>query len=558
MQPIVCTLLLAVLPAYHFMPDTIPARYDVLIHEILADPSPTAGLPEYEFIELKNVSAVAVNLSGWVLKDSSQSITLPAFILQPDSFVVICSRTALPFFSPAIAGSLSLGNEGERLSLYDKGGQLIHSVDYRKDWYGGSIKGNGGWSLEMIDTKWPCAGAENWKASVAAQGGTPGKNNSVAANIMEPSLPALLRVSVTDSVHLQLHFSGMIDSMAAAQAVNYNIDHIQNIRVAFNMVTIQLSTALEKGKIYSLETSAITDCNNRLVSQPAPLYFALPERADSFDLIINEVLFDPPTGAADFAEIYNRSGKAIDLQNLYFASLYNDGTIKQPVPLVKGPFLLLPGQFLAFSTDLDALCRSYSCKGELQKISSLPTLPDNEGVLLLTGADGRIIDALRYSRSWHLGILPTTMGISLERIEPDGLTQDPGNWHSAAATAGYGTPGYENSQRFVSGNALEGFSVEPEVFSPNNDGRQDIAQLKWELPSPGFMAQITVFDVEGRPVRHLAQNQLLGNRGNINWNGLSDAGEVVRPGIYVIFVRIFNMQGRIKTLKLPLVLAGTL
>lgn len=559
MQPIVCTLLLAVLPAYHFMPDPTPARYDVLIHEILADPSPTAGLPDYEFVELKNVSAVAVNLSGWVLKDSSQSITLPAYILQPDSFVVICSRTALPFFSPAIAASsfLSLGNEGERLALYDKSGKLIHAVDYHKDWYAGSIKENGGWSLEMIDTKWPCAGGENWKAAVAAQGGTPGKNNSVTGNIIEPLPPALLRVSVTDSLHLQLHFSGIVDSMTAAQAVNYNIDHIHAIQVSFNMVAIQLSVALERGKIYSLQTAGITDCNNRGVSQPAPLSFALPERADSFDLIINEVLFDPPTGGVDFVEIYNRSGKAIDLQNLYFASRNNDGSIKQPVPLVKGPFLLLPGQFLAFSTDLWALCRTYSCKGELQEISSLPTLPDDEGILLLTGADGRIIDALHYSRTWHLDILPATMGISLERIQPDELTQDPGNWHSAASTAGYGTPGYENSQRFVSGIVLEGFWVEPKVFSPDNDGRQDVVQLKWELPSPGLMAQITIFDAEGRPVRHLAQNELLGNKGNINWNGLSDAGEVVRPGIYVIFVRIFNMQGRIKTLKLPLVLAGT-
>lgn len=555
MQPIVCTLLLAVLPAYHYMPDPIPARYDVLIHEILADPSPTAGLPEFEFIELKNVSAYAVNLSGWVLKDSSTSVTLPAFILQPDSLVVICSRTALSSFSPAIAtsSSLSLGNEGERLSLYNKSGALIHSVEYSKDWYSGSIKGNGGWSLEMKDTRWPCAGSENWKASVATNGGTPGRNNSVAGNIPEPPLPELLRVSVTDSLHLQLHFSGIIDSTSAAQAMAY----MGEITVHFNMISVQLAVPLEKGKIYSLQTSGITDCSNRQISQPLPVSFALPERADSFDLIINEILFDPPAGAADFAEIYNRSHKAIDLQNIYFASVNNDGSVKQAVPLVKGPFLLLPGCWLAFSTDLPALCRSYSCKGALQEIGSLPALPDEEGNLLLIGVDGRIIDALYYKRTWHLSILPATMGISLERVQPDGHTQDPGNWHSAAATAGFATPGYENSQQMVAGNSAEGFSLVSEVFSPNNDGQQDIAQLQWNLVASGSIAEITVFDAAGRAIRHLARNQLLGSKGNINWNGLSDAGQAVRPGIYVIFIRIFNMQGRINTLKLPLVLAGT-
>jgi hypothetical protein len=184
-------------------------------------------------------------------------------------------------------------------------------------------------------------------------------------------------------------------------------------------------------------------------------------------------------------------------------------------------------------------------------------LPDEEGILLLTGTDGRIIDALHYKRSWHLSILPTTMGISLERIQADAPTPDPGNWHSAAATAGFATPGYVNSQQLLAGSGNEGFTITPEVFSPNNDGQQDVTQLQWQLSTPGYMAQITVFDAEGRPVRHLAKNQLLGNRGNINWNGLSDTGEVVRPGIYVIFIRIFNMQGRIKTLKLPLVLTGT-
>ncbi|MRG46743.1 hypothetical protein GFS24_16605 [Chitinophaga sp. SYP-B3965] len=551
MQPIVCVLLLAVLSTY----DPIPARYDVLIHEILADPSPTAGLPEFEFIELKNVSAFPVNLSGWVLKDSSTSVTLPAFILQPDSLVVICSRSALSSFPKALATSsaLSLGNEGERLSLYDKSGRLIHSVEYSKDWYNGSIKGNGGWSLEMIDTQWPCAGSENWKASVASNGGTPGVSNSVAGNIPEPPLPELLRVSVTDSFHLQLHFSGIVDSISAVGALAY----MGTVTVHFNMVAVQLATPLEKGKIYSLQTDRITDCSNRQISQPAPVSYALPEKADSFDLVINEVLFDPPAGAADFAEIYNRSHKAIDLQDIYFASLNNDGSIKQSVPLVKGPFLLLPGAWLAFSTDLPALCRSYSCKGVLQEIGSLPTLPDEEGNLLLVGADGRIIDALYYKRAWHLSILPATMGISLERVQADGHTQDPGNWHSAAATAGFATPGYANSQQMLTGSGLEGFRLTSEVFSPNNDGQQDVAQLQWNLIVPGYIAQITVFDAEGRPVRHLANNQLLGSKGNINWDGLSDAGQAVRPGIYVIFIRIFNMQGRINTLKLPLVLAGT-
>ena len=39
--------------------------YSVVIDEIMADPSPVVGLPNTEFIELKNVSAQAFNLNGW-------------------------------------------------------------------------------------------------------------------------------------------------------------------------------------------------------------------------------------------------------------------------------------------------------------------------------------------------------------------------------------------------------------------------------------------------------------------------------------------------------------
>jgi hypothetical protein len=57
-------LLLALLASAATFAQT-PNRCDVVITKTMADPSPVAGLPNAEFIEIKNVSATAYNLSGW-------------------------------------------------------------------------------------------------------------------------------------------------------------------------------------------------------------------------------------------------------------------------------------------------------------------------------------------------------------------------------------------------------------------------------------------------------------------------------------------------------------
>ncbi len=41
------------------------SRYDILITECLPDPTPSRGLPESEFIELKNCSSHDYNLHNW-------------------------------------------------------------------------------------------------------------------------------------------------------------------------------------------------------------------------------------------------------------------------------------------------------------------------------------------------------------------------------------------------------------------------------------------------------------------------------------------------------------
>ena len=48
-------------------------RYDVVIDELMADPTPQVGLPNNEWIELRNTTTFPINLSGWKISDASST-----------------------------------------------------------------------------------------------------------------------------------------------------------------------------------------------------------------------------------------------------------------------------------------------------------------------------------------------------------------------------------------------------------------------------------------------------------------------------------------------------
>jgi flagellar hook assembly protein FlgD len=145
--------------------------------------------------------------------------------------------------------------------------------------------------------------------------------------------------------------------------------------------------------------------------------------------------------------------------------------------------------------------------------------------------------------------------VSLERIDPDGLSQDENNWHSAASTAGYGTPTYKNSQYKLTQIINAKIEVSPKVFSPDNDGRDDIATINYKTTEPGYVANITIYDANGRPVKYLVRNGTLGLSGYWNWDGLDDKKLKLPSGTYIVFTEIFNLKGKKENFKNVVVLA---
>src|SRR5580765_8306318 len=109
-------------------------RYDVVIDEIMADPTPQVGLPNNEWIELKNTTSAPINLQNWRIGDATgQSGPLPNFTLQPDSFVIVCTGSAVAAMSVSgttisVTSFPSLDNNGDQLFIKAANGKTIHAI----------------------------------------------------------------------------------------------------------------------------------------------------------------------------------------------------------------------------------------------------------------------------------------------------------------------------------------------------------------------------------------------------------------------------------------------
>jgi hypothetical protein len=80
----------------------------------------------------------------------------------------------------------------------------------------------------------------------------------------------------------------------------------------------------------------------------------------------------------------------------------------------------------------------------------------------------------------------------------------------------------------------------PAVFTPNGDGVNDQAAIRYDLTNVGRPApvEILIFDLGGRPVRRLYAAADLSGRFARPWDGRSDEGGLVPPGTYLYRVEL--------------------
>lgn len=544
------------------------AEGDIVISEIMADPTPALGkLPAVEYFELWNKSNKVIALDDLQISNGGTPASLGKGLFLPNTFFILCApENALGFraFGPVVGvpGFPSLTNSGDDLSLRTNAGAVLNQVNYTDDWYRDVDKAQGGWALELINADAPADCPGNWQASVDPTGGTPGRLNSINNQLTDRSGPKLITAVSINDKELVLSFDEPLDLNSAEDLRWYALtDGVGIIDATLQpdkiSVILSLNAPLQIAKAYTLTIApGIRDCLGNAQTTSQQVLTGLPEPAIAGDLIVNEILFNPQSGGSDFVEIYNKSQKLINLKGLLLINRQKTtGGIQS---LVGSNYLLAPGRYVAIAESSADIRQRYIIKDSTALLkNTLPTLEADQGNITLQ-YNGVSLDSFNYSNKLHSPLLDQERGVSLERLNFDLPTNAAGNWHSAATSAGSATPGYTNSQIFrpTESNAEAVFRIEESKFSPDGDGFQDILLLPYQTNAPGYLANISIFDINGRPVKRLARNESLSAEGILKWDGTTDELLKARIGVYVVWVELFEPQGNKSQQKLTCVLAG--
>ena len=372
---------------------------------------------------------------------------------------------------------------------------------------------------------------------------------SVSANvIIDNDPPTVVSAVVTAENSIDLSYNESVTT-SAEDINNYFLSggNGQPLIVVNNNNSYQLifNDSFLAGDQLSLDISNVFDLSNNSLTTTIPI--TVPDTAFYGEIIINEILFDPYTGGSDYIELYNLSNKSIDLYGYMIAdydnAIDNYKTITTHYILNPESYVLLTEDSIATANDF------FQNNSQVFLEMDLPTFPNDSATAYVLNPDSIVLDYFSYSDDMHFDLINNVEGVSLERIGFSFPSNNPSSWHSAAESAGWGTPGLENSHNFGSVVSDLFFNVDTPVFSPNSDGFEDIAIFSYQMNSPGNVANLVVYDKLGRVINTLLSNELLSSDGVITWDGVMTSGDKAPIGIYLIYFEVFDLNGNVQVVK---------
>ena len=431
---------------------TAPRRFRVLINEVAW--MGTENSSNDEWIELKNIWGIPVNLEGWRLQDKDRQIEI---IFEENDVIpaggyFLLERTDDDSIPDAPADKIYTGvinNTNENLYLFDADCGLEDKVSAFPDWPAGDNSGKK--PMERFDI-W------NWYTS-SVESGTPGEENTPPpAVLVYPSVPApeeqekvgcspnSININIASQeelekiIHIGLSRAQQIIELRQEKLFS-SIDDL--VRIS-GIGESRLADIKAQGCAYVEEINEEEEEEEEGEdTKPVALYLSV---------VINEIAWmgtNVSHSVDEWIELYNNTTSTVDLTGWKLVSADGGPDITFATSsIAAGEY------FLIERTDDNAVSDTPA-----DLISSFGNGLSNVGedIELIT-PQGKVIDSVMASSTgWFAGVAATSgpSYISMERIDSLLPGSDPGNWASnnritkngldAGGNPINGTPKAENS-----------------------------------------------------------------------------------------------------------------
>ncbi len=507
----------------------------IIINEIMYIP----GTPNVEWIELFNNSENTFPVLNWHIKDATSgwNVVVTQKSITPFSYIVITEDTTAvkDYYEYDIVlvqtnDWASLNNTTpDEVHISDKYYTLLDSMGYDPDEF--SCPDN--YSLERIDPYENIP--HNWGVSVDSLGATPDKVNSITPKEYDIAVVSLSKFSEGETIELQAMCKNIgFNTVDNAEYIffddaNWNAQYDEGEELDagyFNISTgdsasFSYSFIPESGYYrYGFYVKDLQDMdisnNQKLTTHNTP---------GSHPICINEIQAAPPGEQPEWIELLNIFDYPLNISGWTLAD-QSDTLILQSVrsTISQNEYIVI----LPDENDSLTLKTHFAYLDTLANFIfawELPSLSNNDDILVLRDENGCLIDSIHYYSEWK-----EIEDNSLERINPYLATENYDNWDSSVSSQ-CATPGKQNSLY------IEHIIPEVELTvtpNPLSYREKKSVLIEYNLPEPVTKINIRIFDMKGRMVRWLTDQEWVAAQGTIIWDCKNENGNVVPIGIYII------------------------
>jgi hypothetical protein len=261
------------------------------------------------------------------------------------------------------------------------------------------------------------------------------------------------------------------------------------------------------------------------------------------EIIINEIMYRPDNGG-EWIELFNRSPFSIDIGK------WRLGVGEEKIVMTSELATIEPGSSVVIVEDRSQF---YSKWGNVAAAVIEPAgwIPLSNGgdILLLEDAQSFTFEQARYDDI-------TGPGESIERISPGAASNEAWNWGCSVDYRG-GTPGERNSIFAESTKEKTVLSVHPNPFSPNGDGYEERAFIRYELPFLQAKVNLLLYTKSGVRKCNFIENEETGKTGQYIWDGCDDNGKEMPVGLYIVYLEAVDRTSNERVVqKAAIVIAG--